>query len=347
MAISKPISKEKVWETADRLRREGLPITVRSVREAIGSGSPNFITEHLRAWRRQYFVAEGEAQQDPLLSAVNTLYDALAERVGAEVRAREEKLEANMAKYEAQREPLELALRDQEAHIRSLQDSLKKREDAETVLRRERDEARSLVHQLTDEVKQLKRDLADQATAHAQTIESLHASHRRELDSRDKALAGVKAEKEEIQRTHTATTQHLASVKDKLQTADERHQREVMQHEQAVSHLRSEIATSRNEVKELAADRQRVDTDLANAVAQCKQLERELSHALQALDAEKAALARMKDDVAKQTEALQTRAAANEDRANAFEREIIKLETERDTMRSMLETLRVHSPTKP
>lgn len=61
----------------------------------------------------------------------------------------------------------------------------------------------------------------------------------------------------------------------------------------------------------------------------------------EALKAEQSALARLKDELTKQTDALQSKVAANEDRANAYERQVIRLETERDTMKSLLDRLKV------
>lgn len=91
----------------------------------------------------------------------------------------------------------------------------------------------------------------------------------------------------------------------------------------------------------MEADNTVLRTENTALTAEIKRWRGELAQAHGAIKAEQCALARLKDELTKQTDALQSKVAANEDRANTFERQVIRLETERHTMKSLLDRLKV------
>ena len=59
------ISYEQVAATADALLGAGQQPSIRLVREALGTGSPNTVHKHLTAWRAARPVAQGVAYELP------------------------------------------------------------------------------------------------------------------------------------------------------------------------------------------------------------------------------------------------------------------------------------------
>lgn len=101
------------------------------------------------------------------------------------------------------------------------------------------------------------------------------------------------------------------------------------------------LAAANNNLKQSEASNMDLRTENTVLTGEIKQWRGELAQAHEALKAEQIALARLKDELTKQTDALQSKIAATEDRANAFERQVIRLESERDTMKSLLDRLKV------
>ena len=60
------VTKETVASAADALEARGLKVSVRTVRDHLGGGSPNQITPLLAAWReKKPQVAQADIQLDP------------------------------------------------------------------------------------------------------------------------------------------------------------------------------------------------------------------------------------------------------------------------------------------
>lgn len=122
---------------------------------------------------------------------------------------------------------------------------------------------------------------------------------------------------------------------------EERAHREAKVHHGTVQTLQAELTAANNNLKQSEASNTDLRTENTALTSEIKGWRGELSQAHEALQADKSALACLRDELSKQNDALQSKVAANEDRANAFERQVIRLETERDTMKSLLDRLKV------
>ena len=112
-------------------------------------------------------------------------------------------------------------------------------------------------------------------------------------------------------------------------------------HQGTLQTLQAELAAANNNLKQSEASNTDLRTENTALTAEIKRWRGELTQAHERLKAEQSALTRLRDELTKQTDALQSKVAANEDRANAFERQVIRLETERDTMKSLLDRIKV------
>lgn len=60
------ITQESVYSTADALEARGMRVSVRTVRDQLGGGSPNLITPLLASWRaKKPQAAQAAIQLDP------------------------------------------------------------------------------------------------------------------------------------------------------------------------------------------------------------------------------------------------------------------------------------------
>ena len=335
------VSQSTVWEAANTLRRQGIPPSVRKIREELGGGSLSDIQAELKRWRAQYVTTDEDTGRDPILSLVNDLYDALTQRVSQEMTQREKALTAKVDAYESHKAAIDLALHQQEQEIRDLKAALATREAVESRLTSERDEARANVVALTSERDHLKKALAQREADHAEATATLQATHQRELDQSLRAQTQIKRDLADSQQARSALSDQIAALKEQVRGLEERSHREAKVHQGTVKTMQAELGAAHNNLKQLEADNADLRSENTALTAEIKRWRGELAQAHEALKAEQSALARLRDELTKQTDALQSKVAANEDRANAFERQVIRLETERDTMKSLLDRLKV------
>jgi len=314
---------------------------VRKIREALGGGSLSDIQAELKRWRAQYVTTDEDTGRDPILSLVNDLYDALSQRVSQEMAQREQALTAKVDAYESHKTAIDLALHQQEQEIKDLKAALAKREAVESRLTSERDDARARVVALTTERDQLKKVQVERDASHADAMAALKANHQQDLDEAHRAAAQLKRDLADSQQTRSALSDQLAAIKEQVRGLEERANLDAKAHQSTVQALQAELATANNNLKQREADNADLRSENTTLTAENKQWCGELAQAHEALKAEQSALARLKDELTKQTDALHSKVAANEDRANAFERQVIRLETERDTIKSLLDRLKV------
>lgn len=90
-----PVTEEKVWATADRLRAAGTHPSIQAVRGELGRGSMSTVSKYLKTWH---------ARQAPAPSAVAELPDdlvrALREGMARQVAGARAELEARLAESE-------------------------------------------------------------------------------------------------------------------------------------------------------------------------------------------------------------------------------------------------------
>lgn len=113
------ITFEQVAAAADALRAEGHAVTVRAVRERIGSGSLNTLSRHLASWRIAHPAAPASAAGLPpsVMAAIAAEIDRAAAKARAEIedeltqaRAEAAELAALGEQLEADREAIALEL---------------------------------------------------------------------------------------------------------------------------------------------------------------------------------------------------------------------------------------------
>lgn len=103
------ISYEQVAAAADALLGAGQQPSIRLVREALGTGSPNTVHKHLTAWRQARPVAQGAAYELPaeLVNAFGRELARGAAAARAEVEAELVQAQAEAAELAATGEALE------------------------------------------------------------------------------------------------------------------------------------------------------------------------------------------------------------------------------------------------
>lgn len=232
-------------------------------------------------------------------------------------------------------------MHQQEQEIKELKTALTKREAVESRLTSERDEARSKVVALTTEREQLKKAQAQREADHAEAMVVLKAAHQQELDQAHRASAQLKRDLADSQQARSALSDQIAALREQVRGLEERAHRDAKGHQATVQTLQAELAAANSNLKQSEASNADLRTENTALTSEIKRWRGELSQAHEALKAEQSALARLKDELTKQTDTLQSKVAANEDRANAFERQVIRLETERDTMKSLLDRIKV------
>ena len=184
------ITYDQVATAADKITAEGQRATIRAIRDALGTGSPNTIQRHLAAWRAVHPQTTGVVPELP--EALVHAIAAEIERAGARARA-----DVETQLIEAQNEAAELAKAGEtlEAERDELCDQV-----AQRTL--ERDLAQGAAAERAMEIQGLKQDLERErklaedawrevatAVARAEAMTEKAAEMRAELESLKTALA--------------------------------------------------------------------------------------------------------------------------------------------------------------
>ena len=84
------ITYEQVAQVADKMVADGQQPTIRAVREALGTGSPNTVHSHLTAWRAARPQAQAQAPELPgeLVLAIAQEIERAAARARSEIEGR-------------------------------------------------------------------------------------------------------------------------------------------------------------------------------------------------------------------------------------------------------------------
>lgn len=132
------ISPEQVFAAADALVAEGRRVTLKTLREALGTGSPNTIQTHLQAWK----FARPHASSTPAKPLPSAVIDAINKEI----------------------ERMTVSIRsDLEAQLDEAQRSANQLAEVGTALERDIDEMQESVGKLTSERDKLEGKAAEQA----------------------------------------------------------------------------------------------------------------------------------------------------------------------------------------
>ena len=130
------INYEMVSAAADGLVGEGLPPTIRAIRERLGSGSPNTIHKHLTTWREARPVSAAAAAELPqsLSAAIGAEIERAAAAARSEIEGRLVQAQAEAAELAAAGEVLEGEREELLAHVGALSAERDNLKGATTVL---------------------------------------------------------------------------------------------------------------------------------------------------------------------------------------------------------------------
>ena len=175
------ITREEVFEAATRLAEQGERVSVRTVRQALGGGSPNEITPHLRAWRDTHAGQAREIQaldQMPpeVREALAEPLEALQGRLWAILKASTTaELDAMRHSYETAAQELRGELTDAQALAEDLAGEL--------------DQARTTTEAQGQDLAQARRQVQESATR----LATLEGRLQAEQERREAAEAQVQA----------------------------------------------------------------------------------------------------------------------------------------------------------
>lgn len=168
---------EEVAAAANGLHSDGQPVTVESVREALGTGSPNVIHKHLAAWRADN-VPPPETPKaeipEPLVAALADWAKQFAEQSGA-----------------GNRDKLAQAESDLEALARSGEMLEAERDDLLSQL----SSANALAAELTEQIERLNVELRDAREVAANALVG-KAKDQLAIDGKDRQLADLRSQLE-------------------------------------------------------------------------------------------------------------------------------------------------------
>lgn len=242
------ITYDQVAQAADTLASEGKEPTIRAVREALGTGSPNTVHKHLTAWRAARPVATASAAELPA-----TLTAAIADEiVRAAAKARAE-IEGQLV--QARAEAADLATAGDA--LESERDGLK---DQVTALTTERDTlAGKAEQQAADLLEAQQRIEREQQAAEAARVELATARLKVEAQSEKTVEQG-----QEITRLRAAieaeskariTAEQQAAVTAARLEATERRAAEAEAREMAMRKLNDDLARQQREAEQMAQER--------------------------------------------------------------------------------------------
>ncbi len=282
------ISYEQVAAAADALVGAGQQPSIRNVREALGTGSPNTVHRHLTTWRQARPVAQGAAYELPA-DLVNSFGRELA-RGAAAARA-----EVESELVQAQQEAAELAATGEGLEVE--RDELAAQVVALTT---ERDTALATAAERGEEIARLVEQVQrEQQAAEGARIEL--ATARLKIESQVEQLGELRAAQEAAQKA-------LADAQAGRQAAEQR--AAVLEAQEAAQKARGDDLARRleqaeqreqqaaQEAKSAARDASTARIAEQAAQARIEAAEREASNAKQALADAREAARKARDEAA-------------------------------------------------
>lgn len=185
--MSKGITEEDVFTTADQLLADGQRPTIERVRQALGRGSPNTVNRHLDAWWTQ-LSARVQIREDsqqvpaPVLRLAEKLWTATLaqarEQAMAELMSAEKNLQEQRDELSSEREEFARLQLAQHKHVSALEADI---ETARTDLQQARQEAADLRSAL-QAVSEQRRDSQAAAEKLRSQLDILRHEHAAEIE---------------------------------------------------------------------------------------------------------------------------------------------------------------------
>jgi colicin import membrane protein len=255
------ISYEQVEQAADalvaagRLGPDGHP-TLAAVREHLGTGSPNTIHGHLKAWKARRPAAAAATTELPS-GLIRAIGDEI-ERTKAEARA---EIEARLVAAQAEAGELARAGTVLEAEFSELQ-------TAHEVLKAEYEQLVGSHAELQKEVDRLQQQLEDErratASARVDLAKALHSS-----ESNERVATELRNERDNLRRT--IDTERSERIEAERQLANANGSLEqVRKHLQQMIDLHDEVETERDEVQKVLDAERVAHATAAKELAACR-----------------------------------------------------------------------------
>lgn len=235
------ITFDEVTAAATQLQQDGKLVTIDSVREILGTGSPTTIQKHLIEWRasqpKPAAVTKAELP-DSLLEALTDWAQQFAQEAGAGAREAVEQSERDMAALLEAGEELETELRDQVASATAA-----------------RDVAQAAVTERDEEIERLQAELRNARQIATDALVG-KAKDQLAIDGKDAQLADLRAQLERyVASSAEESDKRLAAEMELVgaKTACESLEAEIKDLRKQLDMSRSERGTLRAELEALRA----------------------------------------------------------------------------------------------
>ena len=248
------ITYDQVATTADKITAEGQRATIRAIRDALGTGSPNTIQRHLAAWRAVHPQTGGAAPELPeaLVYAIATEIERAGTRARADVEAQllealneaaelakageileteRDELCDQVAQRTFERDLAQGAAAERAMEIQGLKQDLERERKLAEDARREVATALTRAEAMTEkaaemrtEIENLKAALASsQQETQARAVELATAQARAEA-----ALAGLAVERDRVKALEAAVTaEREAWARERAEAAQRKHSSDI------------------------------------------------------------------------------------------------------------------------
>jgi len=267
--MSKGITENDVFSTADQLLADGQRPTIERVRQALGRGSPNTVNRHLDAWWAQLSTRvqiREDSQQvpAPVLRLAEKLWtETLAEarqQAREELDAAQKSLEEQGVRLAAERDEFARLQLAQQQHVTALESDVQSTRAELQAARAEISDLRQLLQAVTEQRREAESS-AEKSRAQLEIAQREHAAELEKLSVRHEAaerriadrLGELMAEHDRLKRRSTAQidrlTEDLAAERGK--TSDARLQIGTL--EEQIAGLNAQLGAERHAAEMLRA----------------------------------------------------------------------------------------------
>jgi colicin import membrane protein len=259
------ITYEQVNAMANAIVGEGMRPTIESIRQRLGTGSPNTIHRHLAAWRAAKPVQA--EQKIELPASILAAIAAEIERAQAAARA---EIESRLVELQSEAESLAETGERLEAEIEWLTESLN--EAGETIKTKDEENAgmANQIRMLKDQVKR-EQDTAEAARVDKAKNELLISGYEREINTLHLKIAQLERSLTEEQQTRTQAEKNEAVALAKLETIKEAAEKNGAKQAAQIEKLEKENGSITKEVNKLNVQVQSQQIALDRAVVEAEQ----------------------------------------------------------------------------
>jgi colicin import membrane protein len=264
------ITYEQVNAIANAIVGEGMRPTIDSIRQRLGTGSPNTIHRHLTAWR-----AAKPVQVEQKIELPPSILAAIATEIERAAAAARAEIESRLVELQSEAESLADIGEELESEIDGLKDLLSQ---AETAIEAKTEENAGMANQIRMLKYQVKReqDTAEAARVDKAKNELLISGYEREINTLHLKIAQLERSLTEEQQARSQAEKQEAVALAKLETIKEAAEKNGAKQAARIENLEKENAAITKEVntfkvqvqsQQIALDRSVIETEQAKAQA--------------------------------------------------------------------------------